>query len=134
MRQASDYTNQRFGSYIVKRRVQKKPGSVDIRWECQCDCGNTIIKASKKLRDMVNSIKQLNETIGMQLFNLEDLNTDCGCGDANKKKLKKKKLYDLIVRYDLMKKQVDELYKKDLETLEKMKIEIEEMKNVFVSA
>lgn len=45
---ARDLTGQRFGRLTVQRKVGSDRGSV---WECQCDCGNTVMKTAKHLLD-----------------------------------------------------------------------------------
>lgn len=44
-----DLTRQRFGRLLVTRRVANKGGQV--MWECQCECGNTTITNTQRLRD-----------------------------------------------------------------------------------
>ncbi len=41
MAQLKDLTGQRFGRLVVARRAENQNNMV--RWECQCDCGNTTI-------------------------------------------------------------------------------------------
>ena len=45
-----DITNQRFGKLIAIEKVGKKNNSNAMFWKCQCDCGNTTIVESNKLR------------------------------------------------------------------------------------
>lgn len=36
-----DLTGQRFGRLLVLHEIEKKPPSLEPRWLCKCDCGNT---------------------------------------------------------------------------------------------
>jgi hypothetical protein len=134
MRQINDYTDQKIGAYKVLRQVDKKPGSKTTSWECKCDCGNLAIRPGKKLQDHKRLITSLNSQIGEELFTFEDADSDCGCGSAKQKKLMKKRVFDKILRYLEIKKEIDSWYQEDLKKLEALKKEIEELRNVCTSA
>lgn len=131
-RPKNNYTGQRFGAWTMTKILPKNPDEKFITWECVCECGTKSRRAVKKLIEHTQSIKKLNEKIGVELFKTEDMRTDCGCGAANMRRARKMKLYDLIIKYETMKKEVEELYRNDEEVLKKMEKEIEEMKNVFI--
>lgn len=49
MRNYIDITGQKFGMLIAVKKVECK--NVRVHWECQCDCGNTVIVAANNLKN-----------------------------------------------------------------------------------
>lgn len=49
-KQAKDITGQRFGRLVALGPIGKTP-STQIKWHCQCDCGNTVDVVSQSLRE-----------------------------------------------------------------------------------
>jgi hypothetical protein len=45
----SDIAGQRFGKLVAVRPVEEKSGSF-IKWQCNCDCGNSVIVSGNDLR------------------------------------------------------------------------------------
>lgn len=45
-----DLTGQRFGRLVVKALADKGRKNVSAKWECICDCGNTLIVSASSLR------------------------------------------------------------------------------------
>lgn len=45
-----DLTNKRFGKLLVKKQLEERGNSGQIRWECVCDCGNKHITSGESIR------------------------------------------------------------------------------------
>ncbi len=45
-----DVSGQRFGKLVAIKPAYSKPGR-GVYWECQCDCGNTVVKALSSLKE-----------------------------------------------------------------------------------
>lgn len=44
-----DITGKRYGKLLVIKESDKRVGASGVFWECLCDCGNTVIKATGRL-------------------------------------------------------------------------------------
>lgn len=75
-----DLTNQKFGKLTAIKRAEdyiKPSGAKMVRWECKCDCGNTIVVRGDHLRNGTTkscgcSRKEANKKVNMEVSQRED--------------------------------------------------------------